>query len=100
MTTLTLNLTRDAEQHLERMRRQTDAPSVAEVIRRALTVYDTLRIARERGAVVVVEDGTTDVGRELLLPEFPAPLVVTPPVVALPDPPPQTNDKKELARRP
>jgi hypothetical protein len=55
---------------LENLRDQTTADSLAEVIRRALAVYDILRQATAKGGAIYIR--AEDVEREVIIPEFAA----------------------------
>lgn len=56
---------------LEHLRDQTNADSLAEVIRRALAVYDLLQKASAEGGKIVIEND--DRQRELVITEFSPP---------------------------
>jgi hypothetical protein len=51
---LNLEMSEKVRQRLEALREKTDADSLAEVVRRALTVYDLLCCERARGAQLIV----------------------------------------------
>lgn len=53
---LNLELTEAVRGRLEDLRKRTEADSLAEVIRRALAVYEYLWAEREKGRQVVVKD--------------------------------------------
>jgi hypothetical protein len=53
---LNLETSEPVRERLEHLRERTDADSLAEVIRRALAVYDFLWSEREKGGRIVVKD--------------------------------------------
>lgn len=65
---LTLEMAEVVRKQLEHLRDQTHADSLAEVIRRALAVYDLLRKATAEGGKVILETPSGD--RELVIAEF------------------------------
>ena len=65
---LTLEMAESVRKQLEHLRDQTNADSLAEVIRRALAVYDLLRKATHDGGKIVIETETGQ--RELVITEF------------------------------
>ena len=65
---LTLEMPEPVRKQLEHLRDQTHAASLAEVIQRALAVYDLLRKATTEGAKIVLESEEGE--RELAIPEF------------------------------
>jgi hypothetical protein len=62
---LTLEMARSVRKRLEHLRDRTEADSLAEVIRRALAVYEVLWDQKAKGCRVMVQGG--DGERELLL---------------------------------
>jgi hypothetical protein len=52
---------------LERLRDRTEADSLAEVVRRALAVYDILWEEKEKGNQIVIHGQGDDRDRELIL---------------------------------
>ncbi len=71
MTRLSLEMAESVRKQLEHIRDQTNADSLAEVIRRALAVYDILRKTTADGGVIVLQTATGE--QRLVIPEF-APL--------------------------
>jgi hypothetical protein len=65
MVRLSLEMAEPVRKQLEHLRDQTQADSLAEVIRRALAVYDFLHTEKSKGAKIVVKD--EDGERELVL---------------------------------
>lgn len=65
---LSLEMAESVRKQLEHLRDQTNADSLAEVIRRALAVYDLLRKTAFEGGKIILE--TRDAERELVIPEF------------------------------
>ena len=63
---LNLEMTEEVRQKLEALREKTDADSLAEVIRKALAVYDFLWSEREKGTKLFVRS-SDDKDRELVL---------------------------------
>lgn len=53
---LNLDLTERVRERLERLREATEAESMTEVIRRALSIYDALIEIRQEGGKIVVVD--------------------------------------------
>jgi hypothetical protein len=63
---LTLEMASSVRKRLEHLRDRTEADSLAEVVRRALAIYDALWVEKEKGGRVILQDlNGTD--RELLL---------------------------------
>jgi hypothetical protein len=62
---LTMEMTEDVRKKLECLREETQADSLAEVIRRALAVYDFLWREKAEGAKLVVKGSKGD--KELVL---------------------------------
>lgn len=62
---LTLEMAVQVRKELEHLRDKTNADSLAEVIRRALAVYDTLWTEKARGNRIILRAGKEE--RELLL---------------------------------
>jgi hypothetical protein len=62
---LNLEMSEAVRKQLEQLRTKTQADSLAEVIRRALVVYDYLWEAKENGGVILVKDAEST--RELVL---------------------------------
>jgi hypothetical protein len=62
---LNLEMSQEVRQSLERLRDETGADSLAEVIRRSLAVYDFLLAERKRGSRLVVQKDNRE--RELVL---------------------------------
>ena len=71
MTRLSLEMAESVRKQLEHIRDQTHADSLAEVIRRALAVYDILRKTTSEGGVIVLHTAKGE--QQLVIPEF-APL--------------------------
>ena len=65
-TRLNLELSEEVRQRLESLREKTDADSLAEVVRKALVVYDFLWSEREKGTKLLVR-GADNKDRELVL---------------------------------
>jgi hypothetical protein len=63
---LNLELSEDVRKRLEALRGRTEADSLAEVIRRALAVYDFLWTERKRGGKLVVR-GSDDTEHTVVL---------------------------------
>jgi hypothetical protein len=59
-------MSEEVRQRLESLREKTDADSLAEVVRKALAVYDFLWAEREKGAKLMVQ-GADRKDRELVL---------------------------------
>ena len=59
-------MTEEVRQKLEALREKTDADSLAEVIRKALAVYDFLWSEREKGTKLLMRS-SDDKDRELVL---------------------------------
>ena len=59
---MTLELTKPIREQLERMQRESQADSLAEVIRRALAVYDLMLEVNREGAKVIAtyKDGSKE----------------------------------------
>jgi len=66
-TRLNLELTEEVRKRLEALRGRTEADSLAEVIRRALAVYDFLWTERENGAELLVRDPDRTESKVVLL---------------------------------
>ena len=62
---LNLELSDEARQKLETLRKQTDAESLVDVIRRALTVYDFLWNAKNEGGTLIIRSNHRE--REVIL---------------------------------
>ena len=62
---LNLEMSLVVRQRLERLRDETDADSLSEVIRKALAVYEYLWDAKSSGASLLVKDDSRE--KELLL---------------------------------
>lgn len=63
---LNLEMTEDVRQRLERLRMETQADSLTEVIRRALALYDLIVTERARGEKMVFK-GAKGAEREVVL---------------------------------
>ena len=65
---LNLEMNEKVKKNIERLRDETQADSLAEVIRRALALYDTLWETTRDGSAVIIR--TESIDREVLIPEF------------------------------
>jgi hypothetical protein len=65
-TRLNLEMSEQVRKKLEDLREKTGADSLAEVIRKALAVYDFLWTEREKGSDLVVRDSDSN-DREVVL---------------------------------
>ena len=68
VTRLNLELSTQTRTTLQRLQKRTDADSLAQVIRTAIVLYDTLLTRKEEGAKLLLEDSRGE--RELVILEL------------------------------